>query len=51
MHLPGPWLGFPVVPFYTFLRGDSPTDCRKKGTLFLTSLLEDLDGEQLDQLP
>ena len=32
------------MPFYTFLRKGSPTkiDYRKKGTLVLTSLLEDL---------
>ena len=37
-------LGPPVVPFYPFLGEGSPTkiDCRRKGTLILTSLLEDL---------
>ena len=40
----GHQLGPPVVPFYPFLREGSPTkiDYRKKGTLMLTSLLEDL---------
>ena len=39
------WLGFPVVPFYPLLGEGSLTkmDYRKKGTLILTSLLEDLD--------
>ena len=37
-------LGPPVVPFYPILGEGPPTaiDCRKKGTLILTSLLEDL---------
>ena len=37
-------LGPPVVPFYPFLGEGSPTkiDYRKKVTLILTSLLEDL---------
>ena len=37
-------LGPPVVPFYPFLGEGSPAkiDYRKKGTLILTSLLEDL---------
>ena len=37
-------LGPPAVPFYPFLREGSPTkiDYRTKGTLILTSLLEDL---------
>ena len=37
-------LGPPVVPCYPFLGEGSPTkiDYRKKGTLILTSLLEDL---------
>ena len=37
-------LGPPVVPFYPFLGEGSPTkiDYRRKGTLILTSLLEDL---------
>ena len=37
-------LEVPQVPFYPFLGEGSPTkrDYRKKGTLFLTSLLEDL---------
>ena len=42
------WLGPPKVPFYRFFFGweGSPTkiDYRKKGTLLLTSLLEDLVG-------
>ena len=35
------------MPFYTFLEEGSPTkiDYRKKGTLVLTSLLEDLDDQ------
>ena len=39
-----PLLGPPVVPLYPFLGEGSPTkrDYRKKGTLILTSLLEDL---------
>ena len=39
-------LGPPVVPFNPFLGEGSPTkiDCKKKGTLILTSLLEDVDG-------
>ena len=39
-----------VVPFYPFLGEGSPTklDCRKKGTLILTSLLEDLIYQQAD---
>ena len=38
------WSGLPVVPFYPFLGEGSPSkiDYRKKGTLILTSLLEDL---------
>ena len=38
-------LGPPVVPFYPFLGGGSPTqiDYRKKGTFIVTSLLEDLE--------
>ena len=38
-------LGPPVVPIYPFLGEGSPTkiDYRKKGTLLLTFLLEDLD--------
>ena len=38
-------LGPPVVPFYPCLAEGSPTkiDYRKKGTLILSSLLEDLD--------
>ena len=38
-------LGRPVVPFYPFFGEGSLTkiDYRKKGTLILTSLLEDLD--------
>ena len=42
-------LGPRVVPFYNFLGEDSPTkiDYRQKGTLFLTSLLEDLATERL----
>ena len=41
-----PSLGPPVVPFCRFLGEGSPTkiDGRKKGTLILTSLLEDLVG-------
>ena len=41
-HRQGP----PVVPFYPFLEEGSPTktDYRQKGTLILTSLLEDLAG-------
>ena len=37
-------LGPPVVPFYPFFGGRGPTkiDYRKKGTLILASLLEDL---------
>ena len=37
-------LGPPVVPFYIYCWEGSPTkiDNRKKGNLFLTSLLEDL---------
>ena len=37
------FLGPPEVPFYPFLGEGSPTniDYRKKGTLILTSLLED----------
>ena len=34
------------MPFYPFLVGRVPltkTDCKKKGTQILTSLLEDLD--------
>ena len=40
-------LGPPVVPFYPFL--GTRTDYRKKGTLILTSLLEDLglDNEKV----
>ena len=39
------WIGPPVMPFYPFLGEGSPTkiDYRKKGTLILTFLLEDLD--------
>ena len=39
-----PLLGLLVVPLYPFLGDGSPTkiDCRKKGTLILSSLLEDL---------
>ena len=39
-----PPLGPPVVAFYPFLGEGSPTklDYRKRGTLILTSLLEDL---------
>ena len=42
-------LGPPVVPFYPFLGEGSPTkiDYRKKGTLILTSLLEDLVWESV----
>ena len=38
------YLGPPVVPFYTFSGQGSPTniDYRRKGTLILTSPLEDL---------
>ena len=38
-------LGPPVVPFYPFFGGCSPTkiDYRKNGTLVLSSLLEDLE--------
>ena len=41
---PGSWLGPPVVPFYPFWGEGSPikVDYRQKGTLILTSLLEDL---------
>ena len=41
-------LGFPVVPFYPFLGEGSPTkiDYRKKSTLFLSSLLEDVGVTQ-----
>ena len=41
-------LGFAIVPFYHFFwGGGSPTkiDYRKKGTLILTSLLEDLENQ------
>ena len=40
----GAFLGHPVVPFYLVLGEGSPTkkDYSKKGTLILTSLLEDL---------
>ena len=40
-------LGPPVVPFCPFLGEGSPSkiDYRKKGTLILTSLLEDLGDE------
>ena len=43
-------LGPPVVPFYTFLGEGSPTkiDYRRKGTLVLASLLEDLANYSLD---
>ena len=39
-------LGLQVVPFYRFLGKGSPTkiEYRKKGTLILTSLLEDLEA-------
>ena len=42
-------LGPPVVPFYSFLGEGSPskTDYRQKGTLILTSLLEDVGGSCL----
>ena len=43
------FLGPSVVPFYPFLGEGSPTkiDHRKKGTLILTSLLEDLASAQI----
>ena len=42
------WLGPPVVPFCPFLEEGSPIkiDYRKKGTVILTSLLEDLGGKR-----
>ena len=41
-----------MVPFYLFVGEDSPTkiDDRKKGTLILTSLLEDLEVAPLNAL-
>ena len=50
-------LGPPLLPFYPFVGEGSPTkiDYRKKGTLMLTSLLEDLvegrQGESQDTSP
>ena len=46
----GSQLGPPVVPFYPCLGEGSPTkmDYKKKGTLILTSLLEDLANCQVD---
>ena len=43
----GKKLGAPVVPFYPFVGEGSPTkiDYKKKGTLILTSLLEDLEDK------
>ena len=40
------WPGPPVVPFYPFSGEGSPTkiDYERKGSLILTSLLEDLVG-------
>ena len=47
------WLGPPVAPFYPSFWGGSPAklDYRKKGTLILSSLLEDLveDFSQLSR--
>ena len=42
-------LGLPALPFYPLFFEGSPTkiDCRRKGTLILTSLLEDLVGFSL----
>ena len=48
----GSLLGPPVVPFKPFLVEGSPTqiDYRKKGTLILTSLLEDLASNDTPSL-
>ena len=45
MTIPALYLGPPVVPIYPFLLGGSLTkiDDRRKGSLILSSLLEDLD--------
>ena len=46
LTLKNSWLGPPVVPLYPFFGEGSPAkiDYRKKGTLILTSLQEDLVG-------